>query len=136
MTNSLNPVSGPMFCQACKGYQQLNDKNCHWQIKSKHWRSSHYSNTHVWFKNSDIQGRSYTKCGKSDFPKYKELLLKERIRFLWEQIVSFKRSSHFDCLIQLSPFDVRNLFSVLATPFINMGSPIPNYVSNNSQVST
>ena len=27
---------------------------------------------------------------------HKELLLKERIRFLWEQILSFKRSSHFE----------------------------------------
>ena len=35
-------------------------------------------------------------CGKSDFPNHKELLLKERIRSLWEQILSFKRSSHFE----------------------------------------
>ena len=32
-------------------------------------------------------------CDKSDFPYYKELLIKERIRSLWEQILSFKRSS-------------------------------------------
>ena len=35
-------------------------------------------------------------CGKSDFPYQKELLLKERIRSLWEQILPFKRSSHFE----------------------------------------
>ena len=57
-------------------------------------------------------------CDKSDFSYYKELLIKERIRSLWEQILSFKRSSHLkrdvieenNCLIQLSPFDVRNIF--------------------------
>ena len=32
----------------------------------------------------------------SDLPYHKELLFKERIRFLWEQILSFKRSSHFE----------------------------------------
>ena len=53
---------------------------------------------------------------------YKELLIKERIHSLWEQILSLKRSSHFErcaieenhCLIQESPFGVRNFFSVLA----------------------
>ena len=30
------------------------------------------------------------------FSYHKELLLKERIRSLWEQILSFKRSSHFE----------------------------------------
>ena len=57
------------------------------------------------------------------FHTYKELLIKERIRSIWEQILSFKRSSHLKmdaieenhCLIQLSPFVVRNFFSVLAT---------------------
>ena len=33
---------------------------------------------------------------KSDFSYYKDLLLKERISSLWEQILSFKRSSHFE----------------------------------------
>ena len=33
-------------------------------------------------------------CGKSEFPFHKEMLLKERIRSIWEQILSFKRSSH------------------------------------------
>ena len=37
-----------------------------------------------------------TQCGKSDFPSHKELLFKERFRSLWEQILSFKRSSHFE----------------------------------------
>ena len=44
----------------------------------------------------------------SDFRYYKELLIKERICSLWEQILSFKKSSHFGkgaivenhCLIQ------------------------------------
>ena len=31
----------------------------------------------------------------SDSPYLKKLLLKERIRSLWEQILSFKRSFHF-----------------------------------------
>ena len=35
-------------------------------------------------------------CDKKDFPYHKELLLKERIRSLWEQILSFKRSSHLE----------------------------------------
>ena len=33
---------------------------------------------------------------KSDLPYNKELLLKEKIRFLWKQILSFKSSSHFE----------------------------------------
>ena len=48
--------------------------------------------------------------------------IKERIRSLWERILSFKRISHLKrdaieenpCWIQWSPFDVGNLFSVLA----------------------
>ena len=32
----------------------------------------------------------------NDFPYHKELLLKERIRSLWEQIFSFRTSSHFE----------------------------------------
>ena len=61
---------------------------------------------------------------KSDLPYHKELLLNERIRSLWEQILYFKRipilkrdeieENH--CLIHLSPFGVRNFFTVLATP--------------------
>ena len=35
-----------------------------------------------------IQGRSPNVV--SDFPYHKELLLKERIRSLWEQVLSFK----------------------------------------------
>ena len=47
--------------------------------------------THV---RNKIQGR--LQCDKNDFPYAKELLIKERIRSLWEQILSFKRSSHFE----------------------------------------
>ena len=56
--------------------------------------------------NSNIQGRSLIVI--SDFPYYKELLKKERIHSLLEQILSFKRSYHLKrdaieenhCLIQ------------------------------------
>ena len=41
-----------------------------------------------------IQGRSPNV--ESDLPYNKELLLKDRIRSLREQILSFKRSSHFE----------------------------------------
>ena len=51
--------------------------------------------THVRNKNSNIQGRSLNVI-KVSFPYYKELLIKVRIRSLWEQILSFKRSSHFE----------------------------------------
>ena len=33
---------------------------------------------------------------KSDSPYHKELLIKERIRSLWEQFLSFKRSSYLE----------------------------------------
>ena len=33
---------------------------------------------------------------KNYFPYHKELFLKERIRSLWKQILSFKRSSRFE----------------------------------------
>ena len=49
---------------------------------------------HVRNENSNFQWRSLNVI--SDFPYYKELLIKERICFLWEQILSFKRSSHFE----------------------------------------
>ena len=39
-------------------------------------------------KKSNIQGRSLNVL------KYKELLIKERIPFLWGQILSFERGSH------------------------------------------
>ena len=81
-----------------------------------HVRNKYYSN---------IQGRSL-KVIKSGFPYYKVLLKKEIIRSLWKQILFFKRSSHLNrdaieennCLIKKSPFDVRNFFSVLATPLL------------------
>ena len=50
--------------------------------------------TYVHNKNSNIQERSPNLA--SDFPYHKDLLLKERICTLWEQILSFKRSSHFE----------------------------------------
>ena len=37
-----------------------------------------------------------TLYGKSDFPYLQDLLLKEKIRSLSEQSLSFKRSSHFE----------------------------------------
>ena len=64
----------------------------------------------------------------SDYKYHKELLLKERICSLWEQILSFKRSSHFEkgcnwrepllasAWSSSLPFDVRDFFSVLAMP--------------------
>ena len=81
--------------------------------------------THVCNKHSNTQGSS------SDFPYLKGLLLKERIRSLWEQmkrfrslweqLFSLKRSSHFEngrncreSLLHTVVFDVRNFFSVLA----------------------
>ena len=75
--------------------------------------------THVRNKNSILQGRSLNVIFHTR---------RERIRSLWEQkrerIFSFKRSSHLKrdaieenhCLIQYSPFDVRNVFSIQATP--------------------
>ena len=56
-----------------------------------HWRSAH----HVRNKNSNTQG-SLPNVLKVNFPYLQELLLKERIRPLWEQILSFKRSSYFE----------------------------------------
>ena len=64
-------------------------------------------------------------CSKSEFPNHKELLLKERIRSLWEQILSFKRSSNFEkgrnCRESLLDtvvflFDVCIFSKVLVTP--------------------
>ena len=74
--------------------------------------------THMHNKNSNIQGRSHNVVKVIWMSYYKELLLKDRIRFLWEQILSFKRSSHFEkgrkwtesLLTQYPPFDVRNFF--------------------------
>ena len=72
-----------------------------------HWRSTDYAGyAHALEKY--YHSREVTLCDKSDFPYYKELFIKERIRSLWEQILSFKRSSHLKrdaieekhCLIQ------------------------------------
>ena len=51
--------------------------------------------THVRNRNNNIQWRS-PNVVESDFPYNKELLLKERICSLWEQILSFNTSSHFE----------------------------------------
>ena len=51
--------------------------------------------THVRNKNSNAQGSS-PHVVEVIFPYLKELLLKKRIRSLWEQILSFKRSSNFE----------------------------------------
>ena len=76
-------------------------------------------------KNSNNQGRSPNVV--SDFPYHKKLLLKEKIHSLWEQILSrdvpiLKRDAIEEnhCLVQYSHFDVRNLFSVLATQMLSM----------------
>ena len=50
---------------------------------------------HVGNKNRNIQGRS-PNVVKVIFHTKKELLLKERICSLWEQIRSFMRSSHYE----------------------------------------
>ena len=81
-------------------------------------------------KNSNIQGRS-ANVVKVTFSYFKELLIKERIRSLWEQILSFplrevpalKRGATEEnhCLIQRSHFDVRNFFSFLGLKSINNG---------------
>ena len=49
-----------------------------------HWRSSHYAVTHVRNKNSNIQGRS---------PNVVKVIFQSKV---WKQILSFKRSSHFE----------------------------------------
>ena len=57
------------------------------------------------------------------FSCHKELLLKERIGSLWEPILSFKRSSHYEkghnwresLPDPVVSFDVGNFFNVLAT---------------------
>ena len=60
-----------------------------------HWRCPHYAVTYLRNKNSNIQGSS-PNVVIVFFSYYEELLIKERIRSLWEQILSFKRSSHFE----------------------------------------
>ena len=49
---------------------------------------------------------------------HKELLLKEIIRSLLREVSVLKREANEEnlCLIQWSPFDIPNFFSVLATP--------------------
>ena len=67
--------------------------------------------------------KEVVECDKSDFSYYKELLIKKRIRSLWEQILSFKRSSHFEkgrnrresLFDPVASLYVRNYFGILAT---------------------
>ena len=62
---------------------------------------------------------------KSDFPYHKELLLKERIRSLCEQILSCKRNFPFEkvCNWRESLLDpVVYPFIVLATPLLYINS--------------
>ena len=67
---------------------------------------------------------------KSDFPYLKELLLKERMApsgikfFPLREVPILKRDVIVDkhCMIQQSSFDVRNFFSVLATPLLKIRS--------------
>ena len=89
--------------------------------KDIHWHSSHYAVTHVRNKNSNIQGRLPNVV--SDFQYHKELILKERICsgsefFPLRKVPILKRDAieENNCLIQLPPFDVYNIFSVLAMP--------------------
>ena len=89
--------------------------------------------THMHNKDSNSQGRSPNVV--SDFPYHKKLLLKEKIHSLWEQILSrdvpiLKRDAIEEnhCLAQYSHFDVRNFFSVLATPLLSMMFKILNLI--------
>ena len=75
-------------------------------------------------KNSNIQGGS-PNVVKVIFHTTRNysLVLKERIRFLWDQILFFKRSSHFEkgrnlresLFDTVFSFDVLNFFSILGT---------------------
>ena len=58
------------------------------------WRGSHYADTHARNKNRNIQERSPNLV--FFFPCYKKILIKERIRSLWEQILSLTRNSHIE----------------------------------------
>ena len=66
-----------------------------------HWRRSHYALTYVHDKNSNIQRRS------SNVVYHYELLLKERIHSLWEQILTLrevpilKREANADPVVSL-----------------------------------
>ena len=92
-------------------------------IFASHWRSSFTQLRTYLIKIATFKGGHL--MWQTWFPCHKELLLKERIRFLWEQILSFKRSSHYEkgltwresLLDPVVSFGVRNFFNVLATPF-------------------
>ena len=80
--------------------------------------------THV-HNETCTHSRQITQYRNSFFQYNKGLLLKERIRSLWERILSFKRSPKFErgtinnqYLFHKSPFDMCNFCSGLATPLI------------------
>ena len=74
-----------------KTIKYLSESETKEKIRIHHWRSSGFKARHVHNKTS----RDVTQRGKSGFPYHKELLLKERIRLLCEEILSFKRISNF-----------------------------------------
>ena len=65
--------------------------------------------THV--RNKVVHSREVTLCGKSDFTYHTELLFPLREA----SILKREENEENNCLIQKSPFDMRNFFRVLAT---------------------
>ena len=63
-------------------------------VYGSYQRSPHYVVTHM--RNKKVTFKGGHLLWQSDFLYHKELLLKERIRSLWEQILCFKRSSYFE----------------------------------------
>ena len=63
------------------------------QSQDKHSTTEPLRSLHVRNKKNNTQGRSHYVV--KVIPYLEELLLKERICPLWEQNLSFKRSSHF-----------------------------------------
>ena len=87
-----------------------------------HWRSSHYAFTHVRKKIVTFKGGHLMWI--SDFSYHMELILKGKnslpLGSLWEQILSFKRSSHFEkwrnWRSSSLPLPCVTFFSVIDTP--------------------
>ena len=84
-----------MFAEVCRYKPMLNVVQSGWQIKFI-GVASFTQVTHVRNKNSKIQGRSLNVIKVIFHTIRKCSVIKERIRSLWEQILSFKRSSHFE----------------------------------------
>ena len=83
----------------------------------KHWRSTHYEVTHMRNENC-THSMEITYCDNIEFPYHKELLLKERISSLWEQILSFKKSSYFEKGTQLTRIYARSSsFTLMCVTF-------------------